>query len=59
MTWEKPTRPAEELFPLHPVVSCAWQGQVHDPLVWTDKKTDQDKAEVTVGNEMEHLRSHN
>lgn len=49
----------EDLFPLQPVVSPAWQARLSDPLVWTDKKTDQDKAEVTVGNEMEHLKSHN
>lgn len=32
---------------------------VSDATEWTDKKLDLDKAEVTEGNEMEHLRSHN
>lgn len=32
---------------------------VSDPTDWTDKKLDLDRAEVTEGNEMEHLRSHN
>lgn len=33
--------------------------EVGDPAEWTDGKPDLDKAEVTEGNEMERLGSHN
>lgn len=32
---------------------------VSDPAEWTDEKPDLDKVEVTEGNEMERLESHN